>query len=375
MSSVGDDFTPEQLARGRALRRATVPWSLGGRATSLAATLILGFTPLGARLVQAVGLGSRQGEILLGALALLALGEAVSAPFSARVRVLRRAYGLVTQTWQGYLVDLARGFALSAALTAAVVEALYGLTAWSARWWWLPAAAGAGVLAVLFSFLWPLLVEPVFNRFTPMPDGELRTALLELAARDGVRVRDVLVADASRRTTALNAYVSGLGATRRIVVYDTLLETAGPRDVELVVAHELGHVVHRDVARGTALGAVGSAAGVCVLGALTAWRPLLDAAGVHSVADPRSLPLVAALVALLGTVGGPPQAAVSRRIEARADRHALDATGDPGAFVAMQRGLAVANVADVDPPRWLHRLFGTHPTTVQRIAAARAWRA
>lgn len=187
-------------------------------------------------------------------------------------------------------------------------------------------------------------------------------------------VRDVLVADASRRTTALNAYVSGLGSTRRIVAYDTLLETAAPREVELVVAHELGHVKHRDVLTGTVLGAVGAAVAVVLVGLLSRWGPLLDAAGADGAADPRSLPLLAALAGLIGAATGPLQAATSRRIEARADRHALELTGDPQQFIAMQRRLAVANVSDVDPPRLLVLLFGTHPSATRRIAAARAWR-
>ena len=109
---------------------------------------------------------------------------------------------------------------------------------------------------MLFSFIFPVLVEPVFNRFTPMPAGDLRDSLLALAKKDGVPVRDVLVADASRRTTALNAYVSGLGPTRRIVVYDTLLNQAPPEQVRAVVAHELGHARNGDVVTGTVIGTV-----------------------------------------------------------------------------------------------------------------------
>ncbi|GAA2781869.1 hypothetical protein GCM10010441_03490 [Kitasatospora paracochleata] len=374
---MAEDFTAEQVARGRALRRAQVPWLLGGRAVALALTLVVGLTPAGAGLVTwAGGLfgGSRTAEVLAGAAALVLLGQAVGLPFGARVRVIRRGYGLVTQGWAGWAVDALRGLALTLVLVLPLAWGLYALTAHAPQRWWVPAAGAAAALTVALSFLHPLLIEPVFNRFSPMPEGELRSALLGLAERDAIRVRSVLVADASRRTTALNAYVSGFGATRRIVAYDTLLTTAEPREVELVVAHELGHVKHRDVALGTVLGALGAAVAVCVLGLLTAWPPLLSAAGATDAADPRSLPLLAACAALIGAVSGPAQCAVSRRIEARADRHALELTGDPEQFIAMQRRLAVANVADVDPPRILELLFATHPSSVRRIAAARAWR-
>ncbi len=227
------------------------------------------------------------------AVTLVLLGELAGLPFAARGRVVRVRFGLVTQGWAGWAVDRARGLLISLPLTLGVLFAVYGL-AGVTRWWWVWAALGAAALTVLLSFLAPLVFEPLFNRFTPMEPGPLREALLALAARDGVTVRDVLVADASRRTTALNAYVSGIGSTRRIVVYDTLISTASAGEVELVVAHELGHVVHRDVARGTALGAVGAAAGVCVLAAVVSLRPLLDAAGVTHFADPRSAWLLAA---------------------------------------------------------------------------------
>ncbi|MGW3178076.1 M48 family metallopeptidase [Kitasatospora sp. NPDC001119] len=372
------DFTPDERARGRALRRAQLPWALGGRLAGLALTLLLGLTPVGAAVVTAVGGwfgGSRTAGVLAGAAALVLLGQALQLPFGAGARTVRARYGLVTQGWAGWALDAVRGLALTLVLVLPLALGLFALTAWSPQRWWLPGAGAAALLTVALSFLHPLLIEPVFNRFSPMPPGELRTALLALAERDGVRVRDVLVADASRRTTALNAYVSGFGATRRIVAYDTLLTTAEPREVELVVAHELGHVKHRDVPVGTALGAVGAAVAVAVLGLLATWRPLLDAAGATDAADPRALPLLAALAALLGALSGPAQCAVSRRIEARADRHALELTGDVEQFVAMQRRLAVANVSDVDPPRVLELLFATHPSATSRIAAARAWQA
>jgi len=356
-----------------------MPVLLGGRLAGLALSAVLGFTPAGAGLVAwAGGLfgGGRQARILAGALALLVVAQLLGLPFAARVRVVRRRFGLVTQGWAGWWADLGRSFTLGVVLQLAAAEGVFALSGWLPRWWWAPAAGAAAVLTVLFSFLWPLLVEPLFNRFTPMPAGELRENLLALAARDGVRVREVLVADASRRTTALNAYVSGIGATRRIVVYDTLLSGARPRDAELVVAHELGHVVHRDVLYGTVLGALGAAAGACAVGLLARWGALTGAAGVPggvgAAADPRVLPLLLALASVLGVLAGPLQCAVSRRVEARADRHALDATGDPDAFIAMQRDLAVANVADPHPPRWLRVLFSTHPSAAERVAAARA---
>ncbi len=365
------DFTGEEIARGRSLRRQLVPTALAGSAVSLVLTLALGLTPGGAGLIGAFGTDWAV-RVVAGAVGIVVLGELAGLPFAARGRVVRARFGLVTQGWPGWWVDRLRGLVVSLPLAVGGLFAVYGL-AGVTRLWWAWAALGAAVMTVLLSFLAPLVFEPLFNRFTPMAAGPLRDSLLALAARDGVRVRDVLVADASRRTTALNAYVSGFGRTRRIVVYDTLLTTAAPREVELVVAHELGHVVHRDVPRGTAFGALGAAAGVCVLAAVVTWGPLLDAAGVDRFADPRSAWLLAAVGALGAGAAGPLACALSRRIERRADQHALALTAAPREFAAMQRRLTVVNVGDPNPPQLLHRLMGTHPTASERITAARTW--
>jgi STE24 endopeptidase len=187
-----------------------------------------------------------------------------------------------------------------------------------------------------------------------------------------VPVRDVLVADASRRTTALNAYVSGLGPTRRIVIYDTLLREAPPEQVRAVVAHELGHAKRGDVLTGTLIGAFGAAAGVCALYLLGSWAGLLRRAGVESIVDPRGLALLVAVTTLAGLVALPLQNALTRRIEARADAHALALTDDPSTVEQMEARLATTNLADVDPPRWHYLIFASHPSIVERMAAARA---
>lgn len=373
---VAGDFTAPEVARAKAYRSLVRPVAWVSLALGLVLTLLLGLTPLGARLVRTLAAplgGSWWAQVLVGTVALTLLGRLLALPFHARVQVVARRYGLVVQPWRGWLLDVVKGWAVGTVLLALVLLAVVGLARWRGGWWWVPAAVGAALLVVLMSFAYPLVVEPLFNRFTPMAAGPLRSELLELAARDGVPVSDVLVADASRRTTALNAYVSGLGATRRMVVYDTLLQQADPGEVRLVTAHELGHAARRDVLHGTLLGALGAAAGVCLLAVLLGWAPLLRRAGVDGLADGRSVALVLALAALLSAVGGPFQMLVSRRLETRADVHALDLTADPATFALMQRRLAVSNLSDLTPPVLAFVLFASHPTGPQRIALARDW--
>lgn len=371
------DMPADAVARGRAFHADLRPATYGAAAVGLVVALVLGLTPLGSRLVALCGRplgGHWLAQAVLGGLAVALAGSLLTLPLVAwRYRIARR-YGLSTQDWGGWLADVLKGYAVSAVLAVLFLAGFYTLTRLAPRWWWAWAAAGAAALVVLLSFVFPVLVEPVFNRFTPMPDSPLRTELMDLARRDGVPVREVLVADASRRSRAVNAYVSGFGATRRIVVYDTLLEQADPAEVRAVVAHELGHAHDGDVITGTVLGALGAAGAVIALYLLGGWAALLRRAGVDAIGSPRAVALVLAVGAVGGLLAGPAQALVSRRIEARADRHALDLTGDPAAFAAMQARLSALNLSDPDPNRWEYLLSATHPSTVERMAAAAAYR-
>ncbi|MEW2143680.1 M48 family metalloprotease [Micromonospora vinacea] len=370
------DLPAEQVAKGREFRAALRPGGYAALAVGLLIALALGLTPLGSRLVELVGRpfgGHWAAQAVLGGLAVVLVADLVTLPFAAwRQSVLTR-YGLSTNGWSGWAVDLLKSYAVSAVIGAVALFGFYAVIRLAPRWWWAFGAAGAAVLVVLLSFVLPVLVEPVFNRFTPMEQGPLRTELMSMAARDGVPVRDVLVADASRRTRAVNAYVSGLGPTRRVVVYDTLLREATPAEVTAVVAHELGHAKDSDVAVGTLTGALGAAAAVVALYLLGSWGPLLRLAGVDSVAQPSAFPLLVALVTVAGLVAAPVQALMSRRVEARADAHALALTNDPESFESMQRRLGSVNLGDPDPPRWEYLYSASHPSTVERMAAARAY--
>ncbi len=366
------ELPADKVARARAYHGALRWVAYPSMVIGLAAALLLGLTPLGAKIVGLVP-GPWWVQAVGGGLLVVFLADIVTLPLSAVGHTISVRYGLSTQGWGAWFTDLLKGYAIGAVLGAIVLFLFFGLTRLAPNWWWAWAAAGAAGLVVLMTFVFPVLVEPVFNKFTSMPDSPLRERIVTMAAADGVPVKDVLVADASRRTRAVNAYVSGLGPTRRVVVYDTLLTEAPDDEVVSVVAHELGHAKRNDVGIGTLIGAFGSAAMVIVLYLLGGWAPLLRRAGVESIADPRAIGLLLAIGSVAGLLAGPVQAYVSRAIEARADEHALEVTNDPATFDRMQQRLALVNLGDPDPPAWEQFLFGSHPTTVERIAAARAY--
>ncbi len=371
------DFTREQLAREDAFHAALRPWAYASLAVGLAFTAFLGLTPRGARLVAGVARplgGGWVAQVLLGTAALGVLGRLVTLLPDVQAERVLRNYGLSAQGWAGWALDAVKGTLVAVALNALLLLVVVGLARRLPRSWWAWAAGLTAALVVVGSFVYPVVVEPLFNRFTPLPAGQLRTDLLALADRDGVQVRDVLVADASRRTTALNAYVSGFGPSRRIVVYDTLLASSTPREVELVVAHELGHAAQDDVVVGTVLGALGSAGGVCLLGVVLAGGRLRRRAGIDGAGDGRAVALLVFLVAATTFVTGPAVNAASRQVEARADVHSLDLTGDPETFRASQVRLSLTNLSDLDPPRLAYLLFASHPTGPQRLLLAREWR-
>jgi STE24 endopeptidase len=366
----------EQVDRARAFHSELRPGSYSAMAVALLGALLLGFTPLGAKLVTLAGrpFGDHWiAQAVLGGLAVVLVVEVITLPFAAWRHTVLVKYGISTQSWGPWSVDLLKSWAVGAVIGGVALLGFFTVVRLLPRWWWALGAVGAAALVVLLSFVVPVIVEPIFNKFTPMAAGPLRTELTAMADRDGVPVRDVLVADASRRTRAVNAYVSGFGPTRRIVVYDTMLTEATPDEVVSVVAHELGHAKDNDVLTGTVIGALGTAAAVITLYLLGFWTGLVRLAGVTSIAEPRALGLLIAVATLAGVVAGPAQAFVTRRIEARADAHALALTGDPVTFETMQRRLGTVNLSDPDPPTWEHVLFASHPSTVERMAAARAY--
>jgi STE24 endopeptidase len=196
-----------------------------------------------------------------------------------------------------------------------------------------------------------------------LPAGPLRTSLLDLAKQDHQPLHDILVADASRRTTTENAYVSGFGASRRLVLYDTLIVQDSPAEVRVLTAHELGHSKYDDVLHGTIEGALAVAAAICAL------FLLLGA----SAGDPRRVPFMIALYVVVSFAVSPLTNVISRHIEARADAHSLQLTHDPSTYIAAQKKLAIAGLDDLEPSPVLYAFFFSHPSPPQRLAMARDW--
>ena len=345
---------------------------LADLALGLAFLALVALTPPGHALASVVDpLPEALGAFVLAAL-LVVLSALVRLPLSVWLGLTHeRAFGFSRQTWQEYALDRVKSIGIGAVLTGAGMAGLVGAAVLFPSWWPLVASIGAALLVLVLSFVAPVLLEPVFNRFEPLGDAELRGAIMRLADDAGVPVREVLVADASKRTTKVNAYVSGLGATRRVVLYDTLLEQATTPEVLTVVAHELGHRRYRHVALATAIAMAGSVAFVLVLWALLRVDGVLTAIDATGPGDARIVPFVLLVGSLLGLLFAPLQASISRSWEYASDRFAVEQTGDLGAFESAFARLSDANLPDPSPPRLVYLWFFSHPTVPERLEAAR----
>ena len=307
------------------------------------------------------GLGWAAAAAVWAAIVVLAL-DLASLPLDIWSGWIReREWGFSRQTLGAWLGDQAKGAAVGIVLAALAWLAIVGLGRLWPTWWVVPAAIGAALVTVFLSFIAPVVLEPLFNKFRPLDDAELAARLTGLADRAGAPVKDVLVADASKRTTKVNAYVSGLGASRRVVVWDTLLSAVGTPEIEVVVAHELGHRKLRHVAKFSAV-AMALAAAVVVLVRLAVGTPA-----------PGDLPTAVLVVVAAQAVIAPFFAAYSRRYERQADRFALDVTHDLPAFEHVMIELAKRNLGDLQPPRLAYLFLFSHPTAPERLELARAY--
>jgi STE24 endopeptidase len=365
-------FTAFQLDRAHDFRGVQRVLGIGGLVAGTATLAILTWRPP-RRVFDRLGRRPILGGVAAGA-GLSLLLVVVGLPLSAIGHERAVNVGLSTQSWLPWLGDLAKSSAIDAVFAAAGGAIAMALVRRFRRNWWAPAAVVVAVFGVVTIWLFPVVIDPIFNKFEPLRPGPTRSDVLELAHKAGVDVGEVYRVDASRRTTAANAYVGGLGHTKRVVLYDNLI-SGFPRDeLRLVVAHELGHQKHHDLYRGLLWLALVAPAGTFLAQALAerfARRDGLDDPGRKPL--PVVLPAIALAVAIVSFGFGAASNVLSRQVEARADAFSLRLTNDPAAFVQLERRLALRNISDPDPPALTQALFGTHPTTAERIGIGEAF--
>jgi len=359
--SATDYFLPKQLERAEDFRGPQRVLGLAGLGLSGVTLALLAFRPP-RRWLR----GRPVGRAAAAGAGLVLVLVVVNLPLDAIQHDRAVDYGLSTQDWGPWLGDVAKAAGIGAVFAAGGAALAVALWRRFAGRWWIPASVGVVAAGAVMLYASPLVIDPLFNNFDELPEGRLRTDVVELAQRAAVDVGDVYRVDASRRTTGANAYVTGLGHTKRVVLYDNLIEDFSPAEVRSVVAHELGHVHYDDVPRGLLFLALIAPPGMLLVQRITE-RLAPGARGADLVP---ALALAFAVVAFGGQIAGN---YVSRGVEARADAYALRLTDDPKAFTELEQQLTIQNVSDPDPPELLQALFGTHPTTLERLGYAETY--
>ncbi len=285
---------------------------------------------------------------------------------------LPHRYGLSTMTLRSWLADFFKGLILGLILETVVIELIYLLLATQPQTWWLEVAVILLFFTVIMANLAPILILPLFYKFTPLPEGELTQRLLALAKRAHTRVRGVFTMHMSSKTTAANAALMGLGNTRRIVLGDTMLDRYSSDEIEVVLAHELGHHVHHDIWKLIVSQSVLTLGGLYLVNLALHWA--VDVQHYYlSLTDVATMPFVLILIALFGLIVMPIGNGLSRAIEYRADEYALQTTKRVDAFKSAMTRLANQNLADVEPSPLVEFLFHDHPSIGKRLKHADAF--
>jgi STE24 endopeptidase len=372
-------FTPEDVARGHSYMGGRYWLVAAGTSIRLAVLLILVATSASATLRNlAVRLAPAHPAvavaIYVGLLALLF--ELLSLPLGYYAGFVREhAFGLSTQTWSAWLLDRAKATLITLVLAVPLGSLLALLWRRYPGRWVLPAWALAGGVMLLLVALAPVVIDPLFNTIRPLRDPDVSQRVLALAGRAGIPVDQVYEMDASRRTRKGNAYFTGLGHTKRIVLYDTLLTGTSPDEVELVVAHEIGHWKRAHIWKGIGLSLLGMGFALWCGARVLGWAARRGAFHLAGPADVAGLPLFLLVLFVLNLVSLPLQNGISRIFERQADQTSLELTGNATAFIRSEVQLARSNLADLTPPPAVVWLLYTHPPVAERIRMAEAFAA
>src|SRR5229473_7985769 len=285
---------------------------------------------------------------------------------------LEHRYKLSNQKLRGWIWDEVKGLLVSAILAGLLVELLYFIIRQYPEHWWVLAWLGFVGVAILLAQLAPVILFPIFYKFEPLRDDELKSRLVRLGERAGTRVRGVYKWHLSEKSKKANAALTGLGATRRIILADTLLDNYSPDEIEAVLAHELGHHVHKHI-----LKSMGVQAGTTLLGFWAAnWVLHYAVDRLHmfeTLSDFANLPFLVLVTTLLSFLLLPALNAYSRFNERQADRYAFQSIARVGPFISSMNKLAAQNLAERAPSRWVEWFFHSHPAISKRVEAAQAW--
>jgi STE24 endopeptidase len=338
---------------------------------SFALTLAFVFTSLGPRIETAVH-SSWWPLNLVAILAVTTLiSTMVSLPFGYwRSMVHDKRWGFTTHGLKTWILDQLKGLALGLVIGGLLLTGLWALVRWTLLWW-LIAGLAVGLVVIIFSFIFPVLLLPLFYKQKEITEGEVKARIDRVTALTGVDIKRAFVMNASSRDTRDNAFVGGVARTKRVVVFDTLLGHPG-HVVDNVVAHEVGHYRLRHILLQVPAAMALSLVSYFIIAVITSFPQVLHLGGVSSLGDPAALPIFSLVSEIVGLPIGLMQPWLTRVLERQADLEALEVLSDPGANVDTWRRMTTKNLGELEPSRW-QRLKHDHPENAERMAFAKAW--
>ncbi len=365
---------PLDPARAQHYQRIKLTMSIVGMGLNFVIPLVF-LLAGGSEAIRNLAEGWTNSSAIVVVLYLLVAGaglQAIEFPFEVYSGfIVEKQFGLSKLTLTSWLWDWLKGTAIQTVLIVIIVSGIYLLLRWQADLWWLLAAVGATLLIVVLAALVPILLLPLFYKFEPIPEGELKDRLFALADRIGTRVKGVYVWQLGDKSSKANAAVTGWGRTRRIIISDTLIDSNTPDEIEVVMAHELGHHVRNDVWKMMLVQVILIFISFFVIDlALETWT---DSLGLRGISDIAGLPLVIIVGAGVSLIALPVANWLSRKAESAADLYALNLTGMRDQFISAMNKLGDQNMSQKQPSAVVEFIFHSHPSIHRRIANARSW--
>ena len=366
-----DWFSPDELAEARRYARPVNRLRIIRSVLSTVVIALLIVTEAVPKLLDSLDLSGWVLELVVGAFVITVADTIATAWVSGYLQlVYDKRWGLSNQTPGRFVADQLKDIVVSTVLLTVLLTPVYAAIHATSLWWlWGWVAFMVVILAV--TFIYPVVVMPRFNKFSPLAEGELRSRIEEVARLADTEIEGVYTMDASKRSTRGNAFVAGFGATKRVVLFDTILDYP-LGTIAQIVAHEIGHYRLKHITKSVPFQAALFLVAFAFVAVLGSWEPLLDLAGVDDLGDPGSLPLFLALFGVAWSGLNLAQAWFTRFKEREADLEALELLDRPDDFIDVWRRMAPDNKVELEPSWWA-RLNHNHPEVPERMAFGRTW--
>ena len=366
---VEPELSPERQQQAKEYARINRYLTFFEMALSCSLLLLLVFGGFSTRLTELLNLPAVPAAVVYFVILIAAYGVILSPLIYYRGFVLPRRYGLSNQNLAGWLSDLIKAGILALALGAAVIAAGYWFITILPELWWLLTWGFAVLVSLVLSILAPVIIVPLFFKMKPMADTELKERLEKLAKRAGVEVGGIYNIEFSSKSTTANAAMMGVGRTKRIVLSDTLLSQYSASEIEVIMAHEMGHNRHRDVLRLFVFQSAILLVTFYASGMI--FEALIEPLGFSAISDVSAFPLLILIFSAISLLLSAITAGYGRRVETEADSYSLELTDDPNSFISAIAKLTDQNLAEAEPSHWVELLLYDHPSYRSRVEHAK----